>query len=243
MEYGVVGCGSATSTVIHEGLIDIRAKDPNAVFHIHARRAPQGSVGDVYDYLIDNEAPYIAYTRIDDKSPKILLDSAIEVVTTDDPLKSILEKVDEVLLLWDETNNESSEKIALMASDSGVSKILDLTMALAPVVIQSPKEDEETIEEPDSLKPFTREELLNMNIGVLRRQAKSVGLDIGHATKEEIVDAILGNKKEEVVEKTLVWGSKDGSLKIRIDESGVVQMITVDVKALIDSGTLKPITS
>lgn len=244
MEYGIVGCGSADASVVHEGLLDVRAKDSDAVFHVHARRSPQGAVGDVYDYLIDNEVPYIAHTRIDDKSPKILLDSALEVITTDDPLKSILEKCDQVLLLWDETNNESSEKIALMAADAGAERILDLTYALTPVVIES-KEVEVVPQEDKELRPFSREELMNMNIGVLRRQAKSVGLDMGRASKEEIVDAMLGTTPDEAVEKSApvtggVWASDNNAIQIRIAVNGNVQELVLKIDELIDSGFLKP---
>lgn len=195
MKYGIIGSGSASPKVVQDGLLDITDGDEEASFIIHARRAPQGAVPDVYDFLVDNEVPFDAVHRVDDNAPKALLNCAINVKTTEDPVKAILEMCDKVLLLWDETSAESSEKLAIMCADAGKA-ILDLTMALTPIVIEGSPEVQETVEEPvkdddQSLSPFSREELMNMNIGVLRRQAKSLGVDSVGKTKEEIVDAIF----------------------------------------------------
>lgn len=194
MRYGIIGSGSANPSVIEEGLLDIVNGDENATFVIHARRAPQGAVGDVYDFLVDNEAPFDAVHRVDDNAPKALLNCAINVQTTEDPVKAILGMCDKVLLLWDEQNEESSQKLSIMAADAG-KPILDLTMALTPIVIEG-SDESEVVTEPEkkdepSLSPFSRDELMNMNIGVLRRQAKSLGVDNIGKTKEEIVDAIF----------------------------------------------------
>lgn len=246
MKYGIVGSGSANSAVVHEGLRDIRANDPDAVFHIHARRSPHGSVGDVYDYLIDNEAPFVAHTRVDDSAPKVLLDSAVEVLKIDDPLSSVLKESDRILILWDEENNDSSEKIAITASDMGL-PVLDLSMALTPVVIEGEKAPEPVVESTeDDVEPFTRAELESMTIAVLRRQAKSVGVENPKMTKAEIIAQIMGDEdttEEGSQEKVVMWADKYGAIQIRIDEKGVVQDMNINVKALIDSGFLKPSTS
>lgn len=202
MKYGIIGSGSANPKVVQEGLLDITNSDEDATFVIHARRSPQGAVGDVYDFLIDEEVRYDAVHRIDDNAPKILLDRALNITKTEDPVKSILDMCDKVLLLWDEDNPESSEKLAILCADAG-KKILDLTMALTPIVI----EGEPTMEEHEPVKEvvqedvqdssdmvFSRDELMSMNIGVLRRQAKALGIENVGKTKEEIVDAIFHNE-------------------------------------------------
>jgi hypothetical protein len=201
MKYGIVGSGEATASVVHAGLSDLLSKDKNAEFLIHARKSPQGAVGDVYDYLIDNEVSFRAYTRIDDKAPKLLLDSALDVVKTDDPLKSILNDAETILILWDEESPENSEKVCLMADAEGIA-VLDLSMALTPIVIESSDEDPKEepspktvpqVEEDDDeaeFTPFSRAELESMTIGVLRRQAKALGIDGSFTTKEALVNAI-----------------------------------------------------
>lgn len=204
--YGILGSGDAQPKIVIDGLSDVNSED--TVFLIHARRKPQGAVETVYDFLADNEAKFIAHHRVDDLAPKALLAMAQGTKTTDDPAVSIIKSLKAangtLLLLWDEENPEASEKFAVMASDAGV-PIKDLTNGLSPIVVESDApntvtEDEVEVTEKEvdpkeevfKVLPFTRAELLNANIGVLRRQAKNLGLTIGRISKEEIVDAILG---------------------------------------------------
>lgn len=194
MKYGIIGSGSANTKLVRDGLADIVESDAEAVFVIHARRAPQGSVGDVYDYLVDNESPFIAIHRIDDNAPKALLNCALSITVSDDPTLTVIKESDVILLLWDETNEDSSNKMAIMAHDGGCT-IKDLTMALTPIVIGDAENTTEVA--PVEVEPetpelvFTQEELMNMNIGVLRRQAKALGVENVGKTKQEIVDAIF----------------------------------------------------
>lgn len=197
MKYGIIGSGSANSKVVQDGLLDITDGDEKASFIIHARRAPQGAVSAVYDFLVDNEMPFDAVHRVDDNAPKALLNYAVNVETTEDPIKTTIAMCDEVLLLWDESNEEASEKLAIMCADAG-KPIKDLTMALTPIVIEGSPEPVKPVQEPvqevaesTEVSPFTRDELMNMNIGVLRRQAKSLGVENVGKTKQEIVDAIF----------------------------------------------------
>lgn len=243
--YGIVGIGEAKTSVVHEGLADILESDSEATFLIHARKNPQGAIGDVYDFLVDNEVPYVAYTKIDDNSPKILLDSAVEVVKDEDPVSRIIDNANVILLLWDEKDEEASNRLAIRSS-KGNRPIKDLTMALTPIVVEDAPEEEPVEKKEENLVAFTREELMEMSIGVLRRQAKAQGIENIGDTKKQIVDAILGeepNDSNVTKDKPLEWGTKDGALRIRIDESGAIQTLTVDVRTLIDNGTLKPLTS
>ena len=239
MRYGIIGSGSANPKVVQDGLLDITDGDKDATFIIHARRAPQGAVPDVYDFLVDNEVPFDAVHRVDDNAPKALLNCAVNVKTTEDPVKTILEMCDKVLLLWDEGSEESSQKLAIMSADAG-KPIMDLTMALTPIVIEGSPEEQEPAEEPakaddPSLSPFSREELMNMNIGVLRRQAKSLGVENVGKTKEEIVDAIFYH---EPVDKPVVASEIPPALPhtppadyavIVWNENGIMQVAQVPV--------------
>lgn len=197
--YGIIGSGEANAKIIVDGLSDVNSED--TMFLIHARRKPQGSVETVYDFLADNEAKFVAYHRVDDNAPKALLEMAQSVQTTDDPAKSIITSLKRgggtLLLLWDEENPSASEAFAIMASDAGV-PIKDLTNGLSPIVVESDENEspkEETVapkNSDDAPEPFTREELMSMTVAVLRRQAKALGLDMGNATKEDLVETILG---------------------------------------------------
>lgn len=213
--YGILGSGDINKKIVTDGLLDVN--DDTVTFLIHARRKPQGAVETVYDFLADNEARFVAYTRVDDNAPKALLAMANGVNTIDDPTASIIESLAKnkgtLLLLWNEDNPEESERIAIAASDAGV-EMKDLSDGLAPIVVEGSQtapvveEDEEDLpiapkpeKEEKHLSAFTRDELMNMNIGVLRRQAKAIGLDnIGRIPKEEIVNMVLGANSESDLE-------------------------------------------
>lgn len=209
MKYGIIGSGSANPKVVQDGLLDLLSKNPDAEFVIHARRNPQGAVGTVYDFLVDNEVPFDAAHRIDDNAPKALLNLATTLETTEDPTETVIQMSDEVLILWDEAEPELSEKLAIRCADAG-RLTFDLTMALTPIMVDTPTEVVELIEpaivheapmeipaemmatapEIIEVSPFTRDELLSMSMGLLRRQVKSLGIDKVFKTKEEIVEAI-----------------------------------------------------
>ena len=195
MKYAIVGIGDATESAVHEALADILKKDKKAEFLIHARRNPQGAVPSVYDFIVDNECKFVSYTRIDDKAPKPLVEGALDVVKTETPLESILQDADEALLLWDEKDEQASNRLAFMCADQGLS-IRDLTMALTPIVV-----DVEEKAQPEEPAPavFTRGELEDMTVAVLKRQAKSLGVSIGaNASKADIINTILGEDMPEV---------------------------------------------
>ena len=213
MKYGIIGSGSANPKVVQDGLLDLLAKNPDAQFVIHARRSPQGAVGTVYDFLVDNEVPFDAAHRIDDNAPKALLNLATTLETTEDPTEAVIQMSDEVLILWDEADPKLSEKLAIRCADAG-RLTFDLTMALTPIMVDTapkvevlpepvvveeapmeiPAEMMATAPEVIEVSPFTRDELLSMSMGILRRQAKSLGIDKVFKTKEEIADAIFYNE-------------------------------------------------
>lgn len=190
MKYGIIGVGEATASAIHEALADVCKADKKAHFLIHARRNPQGAVPSVYDFLVDNECKFTVYTKIDDNAPKALVNSAVEAHKTENPISDILQNAEEILLLWDEKDEDASKRLAVMSADEGMA-IRDLTMALTPIVVDSDEPKEKVAKEETPVVPFSRDELMNMNIGVLRRQAKSLGLELGRVSKEEIVEAIM----------------------------------------------------
>lgn len=191
--YGILGSGTANETIIKDGLMDV-FEGQEVKFLIHARRRPQGSVTTVWDFLDEHEATFVAYHRVDDNPPKALLDLSMASNIIDDPAKAVLTVLAEnkgtLLLLWDEENPEASTNLATMAISMGV-PVKDLTNGLSPIIAEADEPEEEVVEETTPAHPFSRDELMNMNIGVLRRQAKAIGIEnLGRITKQEIVDAI-----------------------------------------------------
>jgi hypothetical protein len=244
--YGVLGSGDINPKIVIDGLLDVN--DETATFLIHARRNPQGAVTSVYDFLADNEAKFIAYHRIDDNAPKALLSLAQGVQVNDDPAKAIITSLKRsggtLLLLWDDETPEASEKLAVMAADAGV-PIKDLSDGLAPIVVEGSEtvietEEEETEElvsaKPpvqEDVSPFSREELMNMNIGVLRRQAKALGIEnIGRISKEEIVNMVLGEGAPEIASDVHV--TQEPQAMVIYTENGSYMTLQVPLKAIKD---------
>jgi hypothetical protein len=247
--YGILGSGDINKKIVTDGLLDVN--DDDVTFLIHARRKPQGAVEVVYDFLADNEARFVAYTRVDDNAPKALLSMANGVNTIDDPTKSIIEALAKnngtLLLLWNEDNPEESERIAIAASDAGV-EMKDLSDGLAPIVVEGSNpvqamDDEEDL--PIAPKPekveknltaFSRDELMNMNIGVLRRQAKAIGLEnIGRIPKEEIVEMIIGANNEPNTEPVVasdVHVSQEPQAMVIYMENGSYMTVQVPLKEI-----------
>ena len=189
MKYGILGSGSANPKVVQDCLADIVSADNDAVFVVHARRKPQGAVGSIYDFLVDNECAFHIVRRVDDNAPKILIEKSRVDQTYDDPAKYIINVSDEILLLWDEENEEASQSLAIMA-DNGGKPVKDITMALAPITFKTADAPEEipvvVDQETGSVATFTREEMEGMSIASLRRHAKALGLDMSSAKKDEI---------------------------------------------------------
>lgn len=239
MKYGIVGSGDATAAAVHEALADILKKDKKAQFLIHARRKPQGAVPHVFDFLVDNECKFTSFTRVDDNAPKPLINMSQEAHTVEDPMKAILHEAEQILLLWDEAEPANSERIAIMCADEGLS-ILDLSMALTPIVVDTPETAEKptsaavSTEEDNAIVEFTREELMGMTVGVLRRQAKAMGLDMSRASKDEIVEVILGGGMPEVASDVHVPTVVDTTLSgaLVYTEGGVIKMLPLETEVV-----------
>lgn len=206
--YGVVGRGTAPQSVIHTSLDDIGMK----MFVIPWY---QGNVSDglthVYDWLLDNDVPFIIVRNQDAKPiPKILREKAADVNEVDDVSRTIINMVyngsGHTLVMWDENDEDESVRVATMSIDRGL-PTLELTNGMVPIVFdESPTEEAETTEDfvveavsdlpVDEDSQFTRAEMENMPAATVKRHGANKGLDVKSMTKVEIIDALYGTAPE-----------------------------------------------
>jgi len=183
--YGIIGSGTCGENIIEDGLSELGVE--NNVFLIYPRKGASPSEDRVYDYMLDNEAEYIAYVK--SNAPKVLVDNASKVfdVTGDDAwveiLNTLKSKNGVLLMLWDSDNEENCTNIVFKAMDMGI-EVKELSNGLAPYFVEAP------VETPD-IQPFSDEELRSMSIGVLRKAATAQGIEaVGSYAKEELVEML-----------------------------------------------------
>jgi hypothetical protein len=106
-----------------------------------------------------------------------------------------------LLLLWDDERIDEMEEVVFKATDLGID-IKDLTNGLTPIVVEGA--EEEPAEKPApvqvdevEIEPFSRKELEEMPITVLRKNAKNHGIATDGLSKTQLVDALLGEDGEE----------------------------------------------
>lgn len=194
-KYGILGSGITSKNVIEDALNELGVDND---FIVTCGAKPSESEARVINWLIDMEVNYeIIHAG---NAPAKFIESAsveqLEASPAREMIHQLAKKKGTLLLLWDDTQAPVMEEICFDAADAGV-PILDLTNGLVPIVVEL----DESIEKPKpvqteevEIEAFTREEMLSMSIGVLRRTAKSQGIQVGTSmSKEQIVDAILND--------------------------------------------------
>jgi hypothetical protein len=206
-KYGILGSGDASDNVIEDALIEVGEDNE---FVVGCPTKPGKALTRALEWLIDNEVPYrIVCTE---GTPAKFVDSAIhcEYLTSgvEERVIEMLQKAKGTLLLiWDDNNIETTEKICFESTDAGVN-IRDLSNGLVPIrVADAPKDTPvEPVERhvPTAeieVEPFSKEEMLSMSIGVLRKTAKTQGVSVTpDMSKEDIVNAILWADEDELAD-------------------------------------------
>jgi hypothetical protein len=186
-KYLIAGTGNAKKNVIEDGLADV-ISSRDVTFLLSARRGASEGERRVYDYLLDHGAKF--YLIGNAEVPTVLEKAALGKI---DVISESPESI-EVLYLWDETDEETSEEDVARWCEGGY-VVKDLTQGLTPLrladVIESVDVATKTDEE---LQPFTKAELSGMAIGVLRKQAEAQGIQHKALTKEELVEKLLGEE-------------------------------------------------
>jgi len=192
-KYGVLGTGSASKNIIEDSLNELGVDND---FVVTCGAKPSESESRVINWLIDMEANFML--THDGKAPAEFIEKCSVERLDANPARDIIHYLSKtkgtLLLLWDNTQEPVMEEICFDAADAGV-PILDLTNGLVPIVVDITPEEEAPKPVPTEeveIEPFSRDEMLSMSIGVLRKTAKSQGIHVGtNMTKEQIVDAII----------------------------------------------------
>jgi len=221
--YGILGSGSCAKNVIEDGLKDIGIE--NNVFLVVLRKGASDNEDRVYEFLMENEADFHAFTN--SKAPQIIKDSASRVHDFDDNeamfphlLKELKDKKGTLLLMWNNETAGALTGICFDAYDLGI-PVLELTNGLVPINVVGSEESEEddvpTEEEIVEIEPFTEAEMRSMSIGVLRKAATAHGIEgVGAYSKEELLMVLTDTKSHQ--EKL----EEDVEVKISVTPTPVV---------------------
>ena len=194
--YGIIGSGKCGENIIEDGLSEIGVE--NNVFLIYPRKGATSSEDRVYDYMLENEAEYIAYYK--NNAPQVLLDNASKVfdVTGEDAwveiLNTLKSKKGTLLMLWDTQNDDACTEIVFKAHDMGI-PVKELSNGLVPINVEAPETPEEEPVDVVEIEPFSEDELRSMSIGVLRKAATARGVEgVGAYSKDELVERLIDRK-------------------------------------------------
>jgi len=195
-KYGVLGTGRTSKNIIEDALNELGVDND---FVVTCGAKPSESESRVINWLIDMEVNFMLTHN--GKAPAEFIEKASVERLDANPARDMIHYLSKtkgtLLLLWDDSLVPEMEEICFDAADAGV-PILDLTNGLVPIVVDITPEDkpEPVPTEEVEIEPFSRDEMLSMSIGVLRKTAKSQGIQAGtNMTKEQIVDAILGDNQ------------------------------------------------
>ncbi len=202
-KYGVLGTGRTSKNIIEDALNELGVDND---FVVTCGAKPSESESRVINWLIDMEANFMLTHN--GKAPAEFIEKASVERLDANPARDMIHYLSKtngtLLLLWDDALVPEMEEICFDAADAGV-PILDLTNGLVPIVVDITSEEEAPKPVPTEeveIEPFSRDEMLSMSIGVLRKTAKSQGIQVGTSmTKEQIVDAIINDT--EVIEPVI----------------------------------------
>jgi hypothetical protein len=195
--YGILGTGSTKKNVIEDALNELGEDNEFFVYGVHKLSASEGRV---HDWLTDHEVPYTVVHNTETSTA--LMENALHFVSNKSLnveffLKELKKRKGVLLLLWDEENNEEMENIVFTATDLGI-EIKDLTNGLVPIVVETNVTEvkEKVQKEEVEIEPFTKKELQDMPISVLKKSAKNQNIDASYMSKEQIINHLLGDIPE-----------------------------------------------
>ena len=216
--YGVLGTGDVTKGLIEDSL---RELSKNGAFIVTASARLSASEKRVLTWVRDSETPYTLIHDGDasddyvDHADVVYVFDQSDITTN--MIKMLRKNKGTLLLLWDEDRNAEMESICIQAADAGVD-ILDVSNGLVPISVETEEKPEPVQEAPVSeveVEPFSRDEMLSMSIGVLRKSAKAQGVEVTtHMTKTQIVDAILNTPSAPEEEEEILPPIDLGTFKI-----------------------------
>lgn len=200
--YGIVGGGNHPQNIIEDGLRDVYYHDADHPLYVYCRKNASDSEKRVYNYILDNNIPFLAVTK-DGSAPKVLVETADYIVDGGASaertiIKELAANNGTLLILWDSENEQHMQCLVTEAFDLGV-EVRELSNGLTPFIIEDTNEEaaESITETPTpkaevELEPLTRDELDDMSIGLLKKAAFAQGIaDAGGMTKQELVNVLV----------------------------------------------------
>lgn len=180
--HAVVGSGSAPTAVVQEGLRDVvGGGDTLSLLWLGP---PSSTLEDVYDYVMDNEIPFVMYYADGVNPARVFRESEHGVVQkVRDPFKGALQSVangGKVLFLWNEDADDDQVIPVFDTIETGT-LVLDLTNGLSPISVEMeiPEPVEPNLgkdeDEPDEDSDFTKDELEIMTPFAVKRYGERKG--------------------------------------------------------------------
>lgn len=201
-QHAVVGAGTAPAKVIREGLNDVL--DEGDVVLLQWTGKPTEGQETVYDYVLDNEIPFVMYYEDGANPPKVFRESDEGTIQKSrEPLGKALDDTTGSVLVLDEDDDEFLILVHDMKDPGSV--MLNLTNGLAPIVIEdedpevteaaSRYEDDEEEDEDEDDTRFTKDELEVMAASAVKRYGERIGAK--GTTKKAIIAELFPDDEEE----------------------------------------------
>lgn len=180
--HAVVGSGTAPTKVIQEGLRDV--VDNKDAVNLVWMGAPNATMEDVYDFVLDNEINFVMYYADGVNPARVFRESEHGIVQkVRDPFKSALQSVEnggKVLFLWNEDADDDQVIPVFDTIETGT-LVLDLTNGMSPISVEmdipEPVDPElaKDEDEPDEDTDFTKDELEVMTPFAVKRYGERKG--------------------------------------------------------------------
>lgn len=202
-QHAVVGVGTAPAKVIAEGLNDV-LDEGDSVLLLWTGKPTEGQEA-VYDYILDNEIPFVMFYEDGDNPPKVFRENDEGVVQKSrDALAKALSETDGSILVLDEDDDDFLIQVHDMKDPGTV--MLSLTNGLAPIVIEDEdpevaeaasryEDDEDEEDEDEDDTRFTKDELEVMAASAVKRYGDRIGAKA--TTKKGIIAELFPDDDEE----------------------------------------------
>jgi hypothetical protein len=202
--FGVLGRGDATSRkVIEAGLVDsVDAVKDKVHVPWYGKPIPS-DLETVYDWIMDNEVPFVLHAANWDDVPKAFHKCAFGDVMVGDPVAGVANACTTLLYLWDD-DSATLEAVADMPKAPLL--VLDLTAGLIPIefeeeaipepVVSKYDDDDDDDDDVEVPREMTLDELEIMPALAVKRYA-SAKLGVPFATKSAAIAALFNDVEEE----------------------------------------------
>lgn len=199
--HAIVGNGEASPKAVAEALRDVVRKGD--VVGVIWNGKPSATETVIYDFLLDDEVPFVMYYVDGDKVPQVFRDAEHGTVQkTRNPEQSVVDAIEgkgKVLFRWNDAEGDDQIEGLFDVIDEGT-LVLELTNGLAPIKrvadgeIPEPQDREVQKDEAEVQDDaeFSKEELENMTPISVKRYGERKGTIA--KTKKGIIEELFSEK-------------------------------------------------